>query len=593
MIIFAWKDLVHTLLSRRYESPTIELYGIAMNKMINTLSANLVGHKGYVKLSAKNPVRSGASFISKLMRSMYSAQDTLSYRTVMPSQAKLVSRNRSFSYLEALRKELLAHGKPLNGVSLRHSDLFVVEDFLLHCGFSEEEAKAILDGMSEGSPRGDITLSRFFDRVTEFTSPEKGIIEFSTLEASAIPHLESALRDMGMDPGEIGSIFEAARVEGGGLDLRVFTVQLKAMSRSTLLQRSGGVEGGGYIAGLGSRDQSKSGLSLSPQISKKLEKIGIQIPQGNNRISIQDLISALEEINGGMDKGNQLPPAVKAAIEKIVDRAVINEEKGKAMSSVLSFSKPGLSKQFSKATASENGVVFSRKTMNSVSKESGGKYETALDQKAGPAPASRKVVLFSDVDSGKRLAEWSKEDHSMIKPETKAVHITQDARSAPYSDADAIITKHQEPLKGFLPTYVIDQVGRGISRSLLRAERVIRLQLRPPELGALKVEMDMKDNLLKLAVITENNSAKELLLSNVHELREALVEQGVKLERLDVQIHCDIHHSPADSHEGNKGSHQGMREIVEAKISEQDEQDDLLAGPWGMDDGGHALDLMA
>ena len=57
----------------------------------------------------------------------------------------------------------------------------------------------------------------------------------------------------------------------------------------------------------------------------------------------------------------------------------------------------------------------------------------------------------------------------------------------------------------------------------------------------------LKDNVLKLGMITENSWVKELMLSNVHELKDALTAQGIKIEGLDVQVSYDFNHSLANS----------------------------------------------
>jgi len=103
--------------------------------------------------------------------------------------------------------------------------------------------------------------------------------------------------------------------------------------------------------------------------------------------------------------------------------------------------------------------------------------------------------------------------------------------------------------------------------------------------------MDIKDNILKLWMITENSSVKELLLSNAHELREALVEQGVKLDRLDIQINHNFDQSLANSKGGLKeGQGQG---INGAPFMAEDDTDDGLSGPRDGLTGDHLLDLVA
>jgi flagellar hook-length control protein FliK len=84
--------------------------------------------------------------------------------------------------------------------------------------------------------------------------------------------------------------------------------------------------------------------------------------------------------------------------------------------------------------------------------------------------------------------------------------------------------------------------------------------LKPQELGFIKLEMQLSDNQLNLSVAAENSSVKELLLSNIHELKEALMAQGVKLDKLDIQINDSFNQSLSDSQQGlekEKGSNHG------------------------------------
>ena len=125
-----------------------------------------------------------------------------------------------------------------------------------------------------------------------------------------------------------------------------------------------------------------------------------------------------------------------------------------------------------------------------------------------------------------------------------------------------------------LPAYLLNQVGRQISRSILRGESVVKLQLHPPELGGVKVDMDINGRTLKLGMIIENSSVKELLLSSAHELKQALVEQGIKLDKLDVQVNYDSGHSLNNSNESSgrkqsRGKEANWISSIEESISEE------------------------
>ncbi len=64
----------------------------------------------------------------------------------------------------------------------------------------------------------------------------------------------------------------------------------------------------------------------------------------------------------------------------------------------------------------------------------------------------------------------------------------------------------------------------------------IRLRLSPPELGVLRVEVTMHELGLVARVSAETPDARAILLENLPALRERLAEQGLRLERFDVDL---------------------------------------------------------
>jgi flagellar hook-length control protein FliK len=64
----------------------------------------------------------------------------------------------------------------------------------------------------------------------------------------------------------------------------------------------------------------------------------------------------------------------------------------------------------------------------------------------------------------------------------------------------------------------------------------VRLRLSPPELGALRLEVKVLDGVLVARCETETSSARTALIENLPALRERLAEQGVRIERFDVEL---------------------------------------------------------
>lgn len=76
---------------------------------------------------------------------------------------------------------------------------------------------------------------------------------------------------------------------------------------------------------------------------------------------------------------------------------------------------------------------------------------------------------------------------------------------------------------------------------------MVRIQLKPPELGRLMVNIDHSGNSMKVSIITENQSAKEILAANVNELKSVLSSSGISLEQFEVDMNSDFRQSMADA----------------------------------------------
>ncbi|MBF0227448.1 MAG: flagellar hook-length control protein FliK, partial [Desulfobacterales bacterium] len=107
-----------------------------------------------------------------------------------------------------------------------------------------------------------------------------------------------------------------------------------------------------------------------------------------------------------------------------------------------------------------------------------------------------------------------------------------------------------------LPSYVINQVGKQIIKSSKNGESEITLQLKPPHLGSLKMKIENNENTLKISIIAEKTSTKEIILSHVSELKSALMEQGLRLDNIDINLSQNFEQSMADAKQEAKNSYE-------------------------------------
>jgi flagellar hook-length control protein FliK len=81
----------------------------------------------------------------------------------------------------------------------------------------------------------------------------------------------------------------------------------------------------------------------------------------------------------------------------------------------------------------------------------------------------------------------------------------------------------------------VQRVARAIQLGHERGGDV-QLRLSPPELGRMQLEVAFKDGVLTAHLETETMAAKNLVLENLHLLRDRLAQQDIKIERFLVDV---------------------------------------------------------
>ncbi|MBN2477102.1 MAG: flagellar hook-length control protein FliK [Pirellulales bacterium] len=98
----------------------------------------------------------------------------------------------------------------------------------------------------------------------------------------------------------------------------------------------------------------------------------------------------------------------------------------------------------------------------------------------------------------------------------------------------------------------------------------VRLRLSPPELGALRLEISVRDGTLTARVEAESATARSLLLDNLPALRDRLAQQDIKIEQFNVDLtgrsagglpDQTADHTPSHHREGGGGSPQGGHNV--------------------------------
>jgi flagellar hook-length control protein FliK len=115
------------------------------------------------------------------------------------------------------------------------------------------------------------------------------------------------------------------------------------------------------------------------------------------------------------------------------------------------------------------------------------------------------------------------------------------------------------PTREALHQSILSQVKDGALTHDGKGNGRMSIRLNPDELGELKIQVRMDDNRLKVEVQAENRVVKDLLMSNLDSLKEALSGKNFSMERFSVSTSGGGFNSPLREERGNSRQHSGNR----------------------------------
>ena len=127
------------------------------------------------------------------------------------------------------------------------------------------------------------------------------------------------------------------------------------------------------------------------------------------------------------------------------------------------------------------------------------------------------------------------------QPPQATSHSIAGATSTPNRLPQHVLARSEAP-QGHHPAPVPVDSARFLSRvakaflSAQQRDGEVRLRLSPPELGSLRLQVSVQDGVMVARMETETEAARSSLVSNLPALRERLAEQGVRIERFDIDL---------------------------------------------------------
>jgi hypothetical protein len=523
--------------------------------------------QGSLEPSLSRPAGSG-SFASVKERLLAAAEKRI--------DGENPSRSISGEGMLGRLKDLLeSGGTDISKMRVNAQGLEGLEGLLLGAGYDAGEVEALMEGLKEKAGAGEISLGELFSALGTLEEPtgEMSAVEtFSgepdeesgegMLEISALPFVESILTAFGVDPAVSGEILAGATSKGDGIDIASLAEDLKGMREASF--RAGRVS---------FQAASRSG------VGDMMRAIGMDGGTGpGGPLTLESFVSELEAMVA--DRGTPGEMRSAGGLDGFLSgiRVEAAESAGVETNPVLQAMDPA--KLIGGAATGTAGDRPLEAVLDTVLAPQGG---AAGGQGGDPGGSGERDLLRMAEAAVARSGGGG--DENILAAEKPYREVAAAARASAPAETP--------PAGRTLPGYLVDQVARKFQQSMRSGETELSFQVKPPRLGRIGMSIETAGDSIRVSIITEHQAAKEMLVSQLSDLKGVLGETGVRIESVEVSTPFNFDQSMAEKRNGGEGS-SGRRRRPDRAASDGGGGDDAVrsAEPAARRGDG-VLDLVA
>jgi len=447
-----------------------------------------------------------------------------------------------FDFFINLKDFLTSQGFNLSDLTLGRGGIDQLAALLENLGFDPGKITEFIEELSDNSDKA-FSLSDLFTFMENNFPSEERSDDF--LDLSANPFLSAILSEYGLSDQDINTILASARIEGQGIDISRLLEKIREMipnmETGSVSMDADKIEN--ILSKLNLMDEENakppaSIMEFAVLLSKNVKRKNMT-PLDNTHTE-KHLQGFLKNLSLGKDQAGLEKSA--ADLQNHEKNQQTGEFGNKNLASDLSALEGKINKDIgldksngknkpSQSQVSNNSVqnTQSSETAN-ILKNSMGIGEKALNQKQGSELSDKQSASNRmGFDQIRELALNAGDDNKQTgfdKP--------QGTRTTPKS----------------LPSHVMNQVNRQLARSLVTGSDNVVINLKPSHLGRLQVNLENTTGSLRVSVVAESQVSRDILASHAQELKQILSEQGLKVEKVNVELSSDFDQFAGNTKDG-------------------------------------------
>ncbi|WP_415719750.1 flagellar hook-length control protein FliK [Maridesulfovibrio sp.] len=474
---------------------------------------------------------------SEVESSYQQAQDMISdSRSRYEGSTSYTNSESASDYIDEATEDIAMQSveeQPQN-ITVSREDWKEIKDELEEYGLDKKDINELEEKvMSENG----ITYGQLVSEISAMMKGRKGI----NLSPVQEQNLNSIFAQLGFNPGESKQMLASIRKGNLGDVVEKMQAKLAAMSDSAKLQLS--------------KDETKTltdlfklGGDTGKKITQLLSTDGATVADFKKGFSV--LKTALAHQQSAQDAKDlklvkTVSDSLRSAMEKASDQSpsVVRMASAEVISDSM-----GVSKEIG-----ENAKQETQGAAENSAQKDGNAAKNGTDMKGDSNAGKQQAGQSENKNSNRHWLEqlledsndvdgWDEffgklTDESFVKGEGNLTgsifgngmgSLQSAVKSAQAGKADAMWEKSAR-------SNILEQVQEGVFKNLGQGRKQLTLQLNPHDLGAVNVMLQVKNKEVQATIRAENHETAKVIAEKLEVVKQALEEQGLKVEKLEVQ----------------------------------------------------------